>query len=235
MSDNVEVVNPLRNQLSWLWYSAIVSSVLATIFVTVVMLRDVTPSKAFTWHPILMCLSFLVCMSQGMNQFVGSRLFSLPDSTKSRRNHAMYQFLAFLSAIGGWSAIYVAHSHGKGHSAKGDPMLKVIHTWLGYFVLLGVTIQTIVGIMKYISLPRKLAKWHGALYAGPMIWFCGCVNIFLALSFWMSATYNSGVKLVASFCVVWTVSTTTYFKVYIPEASTEEEESLLTNTDDPVA
>eukprot|EP00536_Pseudo-nitzschia_multiseries_P009060 jgi/Psemu1/306270/fgenesh1_kg.245_\ len=232
MSNHVEESNLRGRIFSWLWYSAIASSLLATLCVAVVMLKDVSPSKAFTWHPILMCLSFLVCMSQGMNQFARNRLFSEPDLTKPRRNHAMFQIVAFLSAIGGWSAIYIAHSHGKGHSAKGDPLLKIIHTWLGYIVLLGVTIQTIVGITKYMSLPRSFAKWHGALYAGPMIWFFGCINICLALTFWMSTTYSSSVKIVALFCAVWTVLTTILFKFSPPKD--HEQVSLVRSSDAPV-
>mmetsp|Transcript_25318 Transcript_25318/g.55503 ORF Transcript_25318/g.55503 Transcript_25318/m.55503 type:complete len:236 (-) Transcript_25318:262-969(-) len=225
-----------HNIISGLWYTVIVSSLLAEICLIVVMLKDLSPSTAFAWHPILMCLSFLVFMSQGMNQYwVGNQLLSQQDLTKSQHYHAIYQIVAFLCAIGGWSAIYIAHSHGKGHVAKGDPLVKVIHTWLGYFVLLGATIQSVVGIVKYKSLPRRFAKWHGALYAGPMIWFCGCINIFLGVTFWESQTYTLGVKFITSLCAVWTVSVTIFFKVYVLKKNSSHQATLIRNSDVPLA
>jgi hypothetical protein len=162
-------------------------------------------------------------MSQGMNQYwVRNQLLSQQELAKSRQYHAVIQIAAFLCGIGGWIAIFIAHSKGKGHTAKGDPVLKIIHTWFGYLVLLGVSMQSIIGMLKFKSLPKTFAKWHGSLYAGPLIWLGGCMNIVLAIFFWKSGSYNRGVQTLAFLSVGWTVSITVFFKVYVMKTNSND-------------
>ena len=100
-----------------LLYSVIVAGLIAACIITAVMFSDVGGKAAFTWHPVLMSFSFLVFMAMGVNSYWTGSLNGVKRST-SRNQHAVYQIVAVLLAIGGWIAIFIAHS-GKSHTGAG--------------------------------------------------------------------------------------------------------------------
>ena len=107
--------------------------------------------------------------------------------------------------MGGWISIFVAHS-GKSHTGEGASTAKQVHVWVGYLVLLLVLLQGVVGISKYVSLPKKMLKWHGKL--GPICWVLGCCNVFLGACFWAKPSYTTLVQMVVLMSVLVVVSMT---------------------------
>jgi len=210
-----------RRTILGLWYGTLAISLMVTIAVSVVMLHDVGPTKAFTWHPILMTISFLLCMTQGMHAYLlgwGGGGSSDGNNTSSNSNtariyHGIFMVLALVTATVGYIVMFIAHQGGKGHTAHGDPLAKQIHTWLGYGILLAVLVQCGVGITKYVlvrqDVPKRFAKWHGKL--GPLLWFLGCGNIFLGVYFWSSPTYTLTLQISTAIGVVLVVVITILF------------------------
>ena len=200
-----------------IWYAVILSSIVAASCIAIALFEKLGPKNAFSWHPVLMTLAFIVFMPQGMNHYFAGTLLEV-DRAASRKKHAMYQIIAVLLAIGGWIAIFVAHS-GKSHTGSGATTVKQIHVWLGYLVLLGVVFQAFIGMMK---LRKKFAKWHGKI--GPAIWFLGALNVFLG-TFFISYAYNSAVQIVTVICILITVSMTLLLRTLAKNQTKEENET----------
>ena len=215
---NTVTFSPRRTILG-LWYGTLAISLMVTIAVSVVMLKDVGPTKAFSWHPILMTISFLLCMTQGMHAYLlgwgggNSDGNNTSNSNTERIYHGICMVFALVTALVGYIVMFIAHQGGKGHTAHGDPLSKQIHTWLGYGILMGVLIQCGVGMTKYVlvrqDVPKRFAKWHGKL--GPLLWFLGCGNIFLGVYFWSSPTYTLPVQISTAIGVVLVVLITMLF------------------------
>mmetsp|Transcript_15659 Transcript_15659/g.17602 ORF Transcript_15659/g.17602 Transcript_15659/m.17602 type:complete len:234 (-) Transcript_15659:42-743(-) len=207
-----------------LWYTTMIVSLLATVCISVVMIQDIGASSTFTWHPILMTISFLVCMTQGLHSYYlgfGTTTTSNDDtsssflslSLSSREYHGILMMSAFVTAMGGYGAIFLAHSHGKGHTAGGDPVVKQLHTWFGYLILIGLVVQSMMGMMKYTLLKtkkEKFASWHGV--AGPILWFLGCMNISSGVYFWSSTSYTGTIQTLIALSIITTVAITILFK-----------------------
>jgi hypothetical protein len=218
-----------RSSIVILWYTTIFFSLLAVLCIVSVMIKDVGANIAFTWHPILMTISFLICMTQGIHSYLIG--FGGDDdggdggdgngngngngnnrTNKSRTYHGILMMVALLTAIGGYVAIYIAHSNGKGHTAVGDPYIKQFHTWFGYIILVGIVFQSLIGITKYTLLKtqnRNFAKFHGLM--GPMLWIWGCINIFLGVWFWSSESYNLFLQIIISISILIIVLITILF------------------------
>ena len=133
-------------------------------------------------------------------------------TNKSRTYHGILMIIALLTAIGGYVAIYIAHSNGKGHIASGDPYIKKFHTWFGYIILVGIVFQSLIGITKYTLLKtqnRNFAKFHGLM--GPMLWIWGCINILLGVWFWSSSSYNLFLQIIISISILIIVLITILF------------------------
>ena len=201
-----------------IWYAVILSSIVAASCIAIALFKDLPAKLAFTWHPVLMTLAFIVFMPQGMNHYWAGTLLEV-DRAASRKKHAMYQIIAVLLAIGGWVAIFVAHS-GASHTGSGASTVKQIHVWLGYLVLLGVVFQGFIGMMK---LRKKFAKWHGVV--GPAIWFLGAVNVFLGACFWAGKSYVGPVQIVTVICILITVSMTLLLRTLAKNQTKEENET----------
>ena len=201
-----------------IWYAVNLSSIVAAACIAYAMFDVVGASHAFAWHPVLMTLAFLVFMSHGMNHYFAGQLEGV-DRSSSRKSHAIYQIIAVLLTIGGWIAIFVAHSGpGKSHTGSGAPFVKWLHVWIGYAVILGVVFQGAVGLSKYCSLPKNFAKWHGDI--GTPVWFLGCLNIFLGVCFWFFT--STAVQVITAVCVLTTVGMTLLLRTLAKSKTTEQ-------------
>ena len=107
-----------RRIILGLWYGTLAISLMVTIAMSVVMLHDVGPTKAFTWHPILMTISFLLCMTQGMHAYLlgwGGGGSSDGNNTSSNSNtariyHGILMVLALVTATVGY-IVTVSYTH----------------------------------------------------------------------------------------------------------------------------
>ena len=221
-----------RSSIVLLWYTTIIVSLLVVLCISSIMIKDVGTTIPFTWHPILMTISFLFCMTQGIHSYLvgfgsngnmGNNGIendndnhdndrSNHNKNRSRMYHGILMLVALITAFGGYIAIYIAHSNGKGHTAVGDTFIKQFHTWFGYLILVGILFQSLVGLSKYILLykqSRSFAKFHGLL--GPLLWLFGCFNIFLGVWFWSSSSNNLFLQIVLSLSIISIVVVTILF------------------------
>jgi len=205
-----------RSSIVLLWYTTILFSILVVVCISSIMIKDLGTTIPFTWHPILMTISFLFCMTQGIHSYLvgfgNDRNNHDNNKNKSRMYHGIFMLFAFITAFGGYIAIYIAHSNGKGHTAVGDTFIKQFHTWFGYIILLGILFQSLVGLSKYVLLykqGRSFAKFHGLM--GPLLWLFGCFNIFLGVWFWSSSSNNLFLQIILSLSIISIVVITILF------------------------
>eukprot|EP00439_Symbiodinium_sp_Y106_P055727 s1156_g7.t1 len=166
-----------------------------------------TLSTSFTWHPILMSCAFPCLMVLGRWAYVTE---SLGDKQEQRSAHRGVMMLSTLVAIGGYTAIFMAHV--KTPSFFGYNFAKhtwavpsrIVHDFLGYSVLLLMLFQAAVGLMKYWRLQagQKSFPFHGSL--GKLIILLGSGNILTACIFWSWGlafkVLLAGLALAAAFC-----------------------------------
>ena len=70
MSTNMPSVLQRRSSIVPLWYTTIFFSLLVVLCIGSIMIKDVGTTIPFTWHPILMTISFLFCMTQGLHSYL---------------------------------------------------------------------------------------------------------------------------------------------------------------------
>jgi hypothetical protein len=97
----------------------------------------------------------------------------------------LFQSAAALCVAGGIFCIWSSHaSKGASQFGAGLPVgAKLYHVYTGWFVVAGIFIQTMAGIMKLFNVHLfGHLKWHGTL--GPILYALGGVNVLLAVWFW---------------------------------------------------
>ena len=169
---------------------------------------------AFSWHPICMTFGFMLFMAHGIVAYrapdearLGDGDCGLPGwrhhSATVRKAHAWLQGLAGVMVLAGLATMIAAHWGKSQFGGDTDDWRRKMHVWVGWLVVVGVTIQIVVGPMKLVrkmcppggggggggggSGPSPVAdapfaKWHGKL--GMFVWVLGTTNVVIASMFW---------------------------------------------------
>lgn len=146
---------------------------------------DVGLANIFSWHPIFMTTGFVLLMSEGLLAYYRGDLVGQPRS-KSRGNHAVLMLFSFGCVAFAFASIYIAHAKTH-HSQVGHPdgpLLRYVHVLFGYFVIICMVAQVLVGIMKKLDIVKL--KLHGRV--GPWIYGFGMSNISMGLVMWEGKT-----------------------------------------------
>jgi len=142
-------------------------------------ISSIGPSVAFSWHPILMCMSVIIFMTEGINLM----WFNSDDISDLRDFHGMTHFFTALCALCGYIAIVIAHYPDHMFSSDASPA-RQLHMCVGYLVLLLLVVQVCAGCYKYhriVNHQLKEVRWHGIL--GPVLHVLALMNIVIAMSF----------------------------------------------------
>mmetsp|Transcript_62107 Transcript_62107/g.115209 ORF Transcript_62107/g.115209 Transcript_62107/m.115209 type:complete len:244 (+) Transcript_62107:146-877(+) len=141
----------------------------------------------FPWHPVLMALSYPCCMGLGRLAYIARLDLSI---NVRRAWHGSCMALGVLAALLGYYAIFKAHwpkSQFFGYdfaTHEWKPMSRIVHSLLGYVIIIASVIQGMAGPMKIraIRAGQRVFTWHGTL--GKRIIVAAMVNLLLAVYFW---------------------------------------------------
>lgn len=156
----------------------------------------------YAWHPALMTLAFTFCFPVAMLAYVvelpESSSNLLPTKRSRRIIHGACNLLGTLFAISGFVLAFTYHEAlGKVHTGLSGEVgthnvwYRPAHIILGYIVLIGIFLQCIIGLVKFVqkddpvqsnqSQKKSFLSWHGKI--GPIIWALSLVCILLAVYF----------------------------------------------------
>ena len=118
----------------------------------------------FTAHPVFMVLGYGPAMGAAILTYFDSRVERITEAdarNHSRQRHRWLNILAFVLIAIGTAAI------GVSKYSRGKPLIpQTWHAWIGAASLLGVLVQTIIGLLKYNLFMRsgeRRWRWHGTL------------------------------------------------------------------------
>jgi len=145
----------------------------------------------FTWHPILMVLSFSCLMPLGRLVYHAEASWLGEDKESRRSWHRIIMSLAVLAMLGGYLCIFMAHlpirkffGYDFNNKAWGE-WARIAHSWIGYATILGSLAQASTGINKITYLNttgQKVFTQHGT--TGKLIMCFGALVVVLAVKFW---------------------------------------------------
>jgi len=121
----------------------------------------------------------------------------MKDRGNQRVLHGVMQFISAVLMMCGYLVMFV-HKENSDSSqiARGESNLKQAHVWIGYITLVGILMQVVVGLFKFVLKARqprnKWAQWHGL--TGVLTYMLGIISVILAVSFvWVSKKESKGV------------------------------------------
>lgn len=149
----------------------------------------------FGWHPVLMTLAFLGCMTLGMWMHK-----SAGPGDEGRRAHAILMGTAVVIMIPGYLAVLIPHlprGQAFGYDFKRGAWKewrRVLHACLGHALVAAALLQALAGLAKLraLGLGRRTLRFHGRLGR----WLLGLAAANLALGAWLSA-WAAALRLLA--------------------------------------
>jgi len=154
----------------------------------------------YAWHPALMTLAFTLCFPIAMLSYVVELPSGWLPTKRSRRIlHGACNLMGTLFSICGFVLAFTYHEAlGKVHTGLSGEVgthavwYRPAHIILGYIVLLGIFLQCVFGLVKYVqredpnqssATPSStpILSLHGKI--GPLFWACGLICILLAVYF----------------------------------------------------
>lgn len=179
---------------------ALAATLLLLVFNLSTALKGYGAGVFFAYHPVLMCLGFLLFFPLGIVSYsfdFGASGNSFCPTRESRRFlHGVLMFLGAACVLAGYLLAFVHHEAvGSDHLAlTRQTPTRPAHVILGILAISGVVAQIISGLYKAIVATRdgevKVLAVHG-LVIGPLVWLAGLTCI--ALAAWFEYRENFGV------------------------------------------
>mmetsp|Transcript_108538 Transcript_108538/g.305934 ORF Transcript_108538/g.305934 Transcript_108538/m.305934 type:complete len:650 (-) Transcript_108538:317-2266(-) len=144
----------------------------------------------FVGHAVLMSVAFLPLLSAGLMSYASPNLvlanfFGAGSGTALQRHfaHGMLNGSASLCAVAGYLCIYKAHSKTGASQLgldTGNAWSRVLHVWIGYFVLGLLLLQSLSGVVKLAAryIGRHALRFHSSL--GRVIYGLAATNQLIA-------------------------------------------------------
>lgn len=155
------------------------------------------------YHPFMMSLGFIMFMTSAILTYIGAT-----DRVFARKLHVLLQCIAFVCMILGLILIIMNKME------QGKDQFQSTHSWLGLIAIVGVILQSMTGVVKYINLPRLTIHSHGLV--GLASWVVGMFALMLGVndyaarrsglgwedSLWDQFGYKQFAVLLPSFLIV---------------------------------
>lgn len=166
--------------------------------------------KIFAYHPVFMCIAFLLLIPLGLISYVGDfgerGNAAFPDKESRRLVHGVLTIIAAFLIVTGYLVAFVYHeAKGIEHLALTDNQgtwTRPAHVFIGLIALGGAALQASAGLYKFVAATRDRAavlRVHGTL--GPVVWIAGLLCVCLAA--WFEYLEGAGHWTIGQATAIW--------------------------------